>query len=692
MKSVFLYFISFLLLVSDVSGQSQYLDSLRTELYRSSNDTLTLVLLKLLAANYREPSPDSSLYYAEKGLALANKMNLKFYQSICLGHIAYAQMNKGFHSRSLQSYISALDFANNPKAEENMLSEKWLAMSNIDGNITPIELRKGILGLLHHDLGILYENTLQFDKELFHLRIAKNLQEEIKDSGALGATYYVLGRVYLSLQKPDSALILEKKAYDITVASGSPDPSWIVLNIGKCYLAMGNIPLATEYLREAISSGEDQNYLRGVVASQLLLSDICRQEGKIDSALYFSKASLKLSQQMKVPDLLLRSYSSLAGLYGSTKHYDSSTKYQALMINIKDSVFNSRQIQQFQNIEFDDQQRLQELEAAQKAYRNKVQVYVLIAGLITILLFSFILLRNYLNKQKAYALLKKQKAETDFQKARTEETLEELRTTQAQLVQREKMASLGELTAGIAHEIQNPLNFVNNFSEVNLELFREMKQAMQGGNASEAMTVANTIEQNLDKVNHHGKRADAIVKGMLQHSRASTGLKEPTDINLLADEYLRLSYRGFQAKDFQFHAKILTDFDQQIGKINIVSQEIGHVLLNIYNNAFYAMNERKKMLFNGYEPTIMVTTRLVNAAHSTTAVKIMIEDNGSGIPEKILDKIFQPFFTSKPSGQGTGLGLSLSFDIVTKGHGGELRVETKEGSGANFIIQIPVTS
>ncbi len=259
----------------------------------------------------------------------------------------------------------------------------------------------------------------------------------------------------------------------------------------------------------------------------------------------------------------------------------------------------------------------------------------------------------------------KQKSKTKIEKAYTE-----LKSTQAQLIQSEKMASLGELTAGIAHEIQNPLNFVNNFSIVNNELIEEFKSQKSKLKSEEQDEILNDIFQNNEKINHHGKRADAIVKGMLQHSRTSSGQKEPTDINKLADEYLRLSYHGLRAKDKSFNADFTTDFDESIGKINIIPQDIGRVLLNLYNNAFYAVAEKKKQEPEGYEPTVSVTTK-----KRGDRIELTVSDNGNGIPQNIVDKIFQPFFTTKPTGQGTGLGLSLTYDII-KAHGGEIKVGT----------------
>jgi len=289
-----------------------------------------------------------------------------------------------------------------------------------------------------------------------------------------------------------------------------------------------------------------------------------------------------------------------------------------------------------------------------------------------------------IRKVELEVLVNERTAELTKQKEELELTLEELRNTQSQLIQSEKMASLGELTAGIAHEIQNPLNFVNNFSEVSNELMDEMLTELEQGNSVEVKLIVADIKNNLEKINHHGKRADSIVKGMLQHSRTSTGQKEPTDINALADEYLRLAYHGLRAKDKSFNATMNTDFDETIGKINIVPQDIGRVILNLITNAFYAVQvETQHAAPPQYEPTVWLSTKKMNGK-----VEISVKDNGSGIPQKVLDKIFQPFFTTKPTGEGTGLGLSLSYDIV-KAHGGELKVETKEGEGSEFIILLP---
>ena len=268
---------------------------------------------------------------------------------------------------------------------------------------------------------------------------------------------------------------------------------------------------------------------------------------------------------------------------------------------------------------------------------------------------------------------------------RVQGLVEELRTAQDKLIIQSKLAGIGEITAGIAHEIQNPLNFVTNFSELSNELLDEMKEDLLKGDYSKAVAIFDDIRQNLDKIKNQGKRADSIVKGMLQHSRGVPGHKELTDINELADEYLRLAYHGLRAKDKSFIATMRTDFDPSIGEINIVPQEIGRVILNLLTNAFFAVNERRKLQSRAYDPIVSISTR-----RCPDQVEIKVSDNGGGIPRDVLDKIFQPFFSTKPSGQGTGLGLTLSREIVTKGHGGELKVETLEGEGSTFIIFLPI--
>jgi signal transduction histidine kinase len=313
-----------------------------------------------------------------------------------------------------------------------------------------------------------------------------------------------------------------------------------------------------------------------------------------------------------------------------------------------------------------------ELEQTRKEAQVRLKIYFLIAGLLLVSIFGLLMFRNNRQKHKINTKL--------------ENTLANLQATQKQLVQSEKMASLGELTAGIAHEIQNPLNFVNNFAEINTELIDELKKEIEPAGIISANELIEDIKANSEKIAHHGNRADAIVKSMLQHSRKTSAQKELTDINALCDEYLRLSYHGLRAKDKSFNAEFDTKFDTTLPLVSVIPQDIARVILNLINNAFYAVNARQKMEQQGdYKPQVTISTR-----KEGNQLVIAVSDNGTGMTEQVKEKIFQPFFTTKPTGEGTGLGLSLSYDIVTKGHGGELRVETKEGVGTEFIIQLPI--
>ena len=397
--------------------------------------------------------------------------------------------------------------------------------------------------------------------------------------------------------------------------------------------------------------------------------------------------ALLMAKEMGDIKELQGGYYNLTKLDSAEGNYKNAFEHYKLYTLYRDSLIKQetekKALQAKMQYEFDKKQALAKAvqdkkDAEQKRIKN-IQYFTiaaLVVLVLVILLIVFIQWRNNNQKKKANALLQQQKE-------KAEETLVELKSTQSQLIYSEKMASLGELTAGIAHEIQNPLNFVNNFSEVNRELIAEMREEIANGNYNSVTILAKDVEENEEKINHHGRRADSIVKGMLQHSRGGSGQKEPTDFNALADEYLRLSYHGLRAKDKNFNAEIKTGFDDRIGKINIVPQDIGRMMLNLYNNAFYAVNDASLHDSPGYKPTVTVNTKKV-----INGVQLTVKDNGKGIPQKAVDKIFQPFFTTKPTGQGTGLGLSVSYDII-KAHSGGIQVETKEGEGSEFIIALP---
>ena len=679
MRLKIVYSILLILLVTTVVAQQAYIDRFRRQANSTNNDTTELILLRNIARSFSELNPDSSFVYSERALKIARKLNLKLDEGSALREMGYALLNKANFPRALQLGLSAIAILEDPKSEQKVLVGKFPDDDELMyRTASPHEQRLSELAFTHQILGVLYANSHNYEKALTHHLHAKHYAEQSGNVPLQSIVNMTVSRVYLQLKKVDSALISQQLAYDQVMRAGFKRYlGSVLLNMGRIYAVKGNTQLANDYYRQSLVASAEHGYYRGVVASSLLLADFYLQTGKRDSAFQYIKDALAAAQNLDAPELLLRSYTRFTSYYQAEGNNDSTVKYQSLIIKINDSLFNTKQTQEFQNIDFNEQQRQLEIEAARSAERVKFRMYALITGLAIFLFIAIVLYRNSLQRKKANVLLSRQKNEL-------ETTLETLKTTQNQLVQSEKMASLGEMTAGIAHEIQNPLNFVNNFSEVNAELIEELKEQLATDNKQEAIGIANDIKENEEKIIFHGKRADAIVKSMLQHSRSSSGKKELTDINALTDEYVRLSYHGLRAKDKSFNAKFETDFDKNIQPVNVVPQEIGRVLLNLINNAFYAVSEKEKLANSNYDPTVSINTKKVD-----DKIEIRVKDNGNGIPQKVLDKIFQPFFTTKPAGQGTGLGLSLSYDIITKTHGGEFNVETKEGEGTTFIVSLP---
>ncbi len=656
-----------------------------------NNDTLLLNSYCSLQLAFAELNPDSSIYYGYKALELSKKLNQKFYVACTLSDLGFTLLSTGDYSNALNVLLEASKLAEDKSIAQNIMPTPYI---NEYTKESPEANRVLLLGYIKNSLALLYGSTRNPKKQVEELLGAKKMVEQgNKNKNLLYSLTYNIANAYLNMNQLDSAMYFQRMAMEIEqsiVLTNYSGASFTT--IANIFYKKGNVDSAKKYFLDALFLLEKRNTNANYIAlTQAGLANVYRKNGKGDSALYFAKAAVKnyFSLGSFVGETV-DSYNTLAQCFNDNKQYDSAFFYMMLSKVLSDSLNKTEldRLSKFQQVGFDEQLQLKASESNRISRNNKLRTYVLLIGLFIFSLIACIFYRNNKRKQKANLVLQKQKD-------KVEHTLQELKATQTQLIQSEKMASLGELTAGIAHEIQNPLNFVNNFSEVSNELLDEMKAEMAKGNYDDANEIANGVKQNLEKINHHGKRADAIVKGMLQHSRNSSGVKEPTNINALCNEYLRLSYHGLRAKDKSFNATMKTDFDTTIGKINMTPQDIGRVILNLLTNAFYAVNEKKLMnieaglnneVGHGYEPTVSVTTKKTDGK-----VEIRVSDNGNGIPQKVLDKIFQPFFTTKPTGQGTGLGLSLSYDIITKAHGGELKVETKEKEGSTFIIQIPMT-
>jgi two-component system, NtrC family, sensor kinase len=675
----------FVLLPVFAPAQQSLPDSTQLKIKNASNDSILYRRYTEAAFFFTTINSDSALKYIDLALSLSARNKKWLQHSTTLCNKAELLMNSGRFAASFECLTESFRIAQDPKME----TMDWI----YDRSITPHIARLWRVAETHYRYASLMSITKNYEQAIFHNKEAIRVGTNSGGSWGLARAAYAnmnLGIIYLALKKPDSALVFFETAKQIgkeRIKLGNNYGNLIAYE-GQCEAMRGDKVKAKQYFYSALQIAKARNYPYNIAKASNELSRFYLAESNKDSSLFYA---LKMMEQggeigtLVTEDLNAGlAFENLFHSYRLRNQNDSAVKYSVLTIHVKDSI-SKVQLQNmsgFQRVLLEEQQRLQNIEQEKMAYQSKIRTYLLLAGLSIFLLIALILYRNNRRKQKANQLLHKQKIEI-------QNTLAELKTTQAQLIQSEKMASLGELTAGIAHEIQNPLNFVNNFSEVNKELIGELKEEIKKGNIEEVNAIADDIEANEEKINHHGKRADAIVKGMLQHSQSSSGIKEPTNINALADEYLRLAYHGLRAKDKYFNATLKTAFDETIGNVNIIPQDIGRVILNLITNAFYATNEKQKLGLENYEPTVTVKTLKTPPLGGRGAgIEISVKDNGNGIPKKVLDKIFQPFFTTKPTGQGTGLGLSLSYDIV-KAHGGEIKVESKEGEGSTFIILLP---
>ena len=639
------------------------ISSLKEELNQETEQTRQIDIMNEISQIYHNHNIDSSIYYA----------------NICLKkskEIGYIHGQVGAFSFIADGFI---DFGNLPKAME--LSLKALEMAK------DIPVRIAGIGASYDNIGRIYLIIGDYTRarEFFNREVS--LGENDKVGVAFGN--YNLASVYVQVDELDSALLFLEKSYEafslinylVYPYTYHVYPGWYNLR-AQIYIKKNRPDLA---LNDLLSSLRMTLKNEDYVLTANTYNDLAafyKTTDYQDSSIFYAEQAMIFAKKTAYSQGILNASSILAEQFEDVDPA-KALYYYKIASETRNSFYGAGNIQAIRDMITQNENKQREIETAKLESRNRIRLNTLLGSLLTLLVVAILLFRNNRVKQKA--------------KQKIEKAYDLLKSTQSQLIQSEKMASLGELTAGIAHEIQNPLNFVNNFSEVNSELIDELDEEAIKGNLEEVRTIAKDIKENEQKINHHGKRADAIVKGMLQHSRTSRGVKEPTDINVLADEYLRLAYHGLRAKDKSlpdgqagFNADFKTDFDPNLPKINVIPQDIGRVLLNLINNAFYACTEQSKLfqsseLKKSYQPLVAVSTIKLD-----DRIQISVKDNGPGIPAHIVDKIFQPFFTTKPTGQGTGLGLSLSYDIV-KAHGGELKVETKEDVGTEFIIQLPVT-
>lgn len=701
------------------SQQAWAQDSLRLTLQAQLGshpqaDTFRVNWLNDLAFILRGDQPAQTLAMAQEALTIARQKAYKRGEAMALfvlavGHDAYMHqqeelallnqslaISKQLHDRSGMARVySQLGWFHAQHGEyvpalTYYLRAQRLAQKSAD--LTLLAWATARLGSLYVALGD-YHQGLSVLSEAIELFERTNDQEGIcRGLNGLGEVYRLQEDYERAERYYDKSIRLAEILDRARLAAQAQS------NLAAVYVAQGQYTEAVAIGHQALAVLR-QNTESSVVAwTEIVLARAYLKQNRLDSALIYGLRSLKFSRQISYREIARDASDVLAQVSAAQRNFAAAYAYRQQYIAYMDTLSGRNTQQQLALLQYNYQlsekqnqiallKKDKALQQAMAQRQRQLLVGVLV-GMLLVLGLLFLVYRNNRQKQRANALLQQQKNEIQAQRDQTDRALAELKDTQTQLIQSEKMASLGELTAGIAHEIQNPLNFVNNFSEVSIELAQELVEEHQKGASRDEeleQELLHDLTNNLQKIRLHGNRASSIVKGMLEHSRKSTGIKEATNLNNLCDEYLRLAYHGLRAKDKSFNAELVMHLDKAVGIIQVVPQDMGRVLLNLFTNALYAVQQRQKLADAAYRPQVSVSTERLGKV-----VVIRVSDNGTGIPTGLQPKIFQPFFTTKPTGEGTGLGLSLAYDIVTKGHGGTLSVESREGEGTTFSITLPV--
>ena len=662
-------------------AQQSKIDSLRNALHTATHDSIRLRSINGIFRDFEQSNYDSSLIYASKGLSIARKSKQALHEGFFLTAQALTLRQKGDYAAALQNLLQAFDILQNPASEKNAYAL---------GNMSPSELRLNRLDLATNTYGGLMQETGNIEQAIFYYKESSRIASLTKNYFRIAIVLATIASQYNDADQLDSVEVYAQNSLKFFEQTNIrlDWKSLPMLTLARKNFKAKNDKLGRKYLYQALQVATKYKEVNRTMLATVYrrLSEMHREGGVKDSTLYYAKKAYELgSEPGLINTNLFRDggvYEVLYKAYLLNNKMDSAFKYQGLTLTTRDAWNKEKykNLANFQSLLLSEATRLRELEKQQIETQSKIRTYSFLTVLAVLSIIGFILYRNNRQKQKANTVLQGKNEEINLQKNKVEKALTELKSTQAQLIQSEKLASLGELTAGIAHEIQNPLNFVNNFSELSVDLAKDLNEEIDKEiiDKEYVKELMGDLSQNQEKINLHGKRASSIVSGMLEHSKASTGERALTDINHLADEYLRLSYHGIRAKDNSFNSDYKTEFDENMPQIEVIPQDMGRVLLNLINNAFYAVKTVEK-------PLVTVKTE-----QSDNQLIIKVGDNGTGMTEDIKAKIFQPFFTTKPTGQGTGLGLSLAYDIVTKGHGGIIEVESKEGEGATFIVKLPI--
>ncbi len=733
--------------IGGAHGQQRQVRQLKQQLSEHPQaDTFRVNHLNELGAMYSINTAGRDTFSAE-ALAIAQKIRYKYGETFALVNQATALSQEGHREKAIMVLNHARALMANVN-DDQVLVRYWITMARISAQIdnqkslscflkadTLAEKlpNKKLLAIVQRAVGSAYANSLSnYPKAIEWTLKAITSAEEANSLDELANSWTGLAGFYTTIGDNKNGLYYYKKALQANKTLDDSNLSSRLYNdIGERYRLMGNYPEAikayrqqlaiaglTTYYREVCESNMADVYVRtgelsmafkyafhslrlavqiddteGIAWIDGILSRAYNKANKPDSGVYYGDKGLQAAKKAGTIEFMRDNYGALAVAYAQKKDFASAYKYQGLYVAYRDSMVNSEVTNKAGLLQYNYDMAKKQEEIATLNQQKKLQNAFLLGALVVVVFIGItvvVLYRNNRQKQKANNLLSKQKQIIEQERDKTNKALGDLKATQNQLIQSEKMASLGELTAGIAHEIQNPLNFVNNFSEVNKEMLEELKAESEKPKAKRneqvEIELINGLIQNEEKINHHGKRADFIVKGMLQHSRTGTGEKQPASINILADEFSKLALHGLRAKDKDFKAELITHFEKNLPKLSIVPQDIGRAFLNLFNNAFYAVNQKAKAGGPGYNPTVEITT----FSPPEGGWGLTVKDNGVGIPDSIKEKVMQPFFTTKPTGEGTGLGLSLTYDIIVKGHSGAINIESKEGKGSTFTITIPV--
>ena len=708
--AAFLYFLTFLM------GEAQTAEHLKAEIDRLAElpgyarDTVYLNKANELGFMLAERSPDSAFVFLKRQLQLCRDANYEKGEVVALKIYGNALQNKGDFKGSIEYYNDALVIAegmsdqslvpgilNNIGLVNYNLGKYVEALNNFYDAIKGAD-RTGnanVKAAALNNVALIYfeQDKLEEAKEKYLEMLA--IYQAIGNPGRVILAYNNIGDVELKQNNPTEALKYLKVGHQSALELNSPEfIEMTSRTLADIYSALDSLDKAEDLYRQSISMSRDNGYGVPYAHSLIGLANLYYKKGEQREALDIAKDGLEQAETMGQPMQMRNANELLAKIYEDEGNFADALKSFQRFKFYNDSINTSHSQRLTATLEAEYEFSKKTLEYEKASLRQRWIIFSAFAGLIAFLIILFVGYRNKKHLDKAYHSLQEKTSEIASKNEELEATLKQLKATQVQLIQAEKMASLGELTAGIAHEIQNPLNFVTNFSELSTEMIQEIQQERSKNPADQDQQlldeILSDIQTNLSKINHHGKRADSIVKGMLEHSRSSTGEKVPTDIKALINECLRLAFNGLKAKDKSFSADFTTDLDSDIPKVKLVPQDVSRLLLNLLNNAFYACsNPDFRKTKPELKPHVTVSAKISRDSPSSHRLKITVTDNGPGIPNAILDKIFQPFFTTKPTGIGTGLGLSLSYDIV-KAHGGEIQVKSLPGEFTTFTIFLPV--